>query len=74
VPTGPLVHGVGISDQELPGFDHPLEARGYPEILQAGTVMVMSNIGLTSPEGWGVRYEETFLVVEEGTEVLSADC
>lgn len=72
--TGPLVHGVGISNQELPDFDHPLEARGYPEIVQAGTIIALSNIGFASPEGWGVRYEETFLVGEEGSEALSAGC
>jgi Xaa-Pro aminopeptidase len=71
--TGPLIHGVGIWNSELPDFDHPAEARGYPEVLQAQTVLAMSNIGLYSPEGWGVRYEETILIEEERATILSAD-
>ncbi len=34
----------------------------------------MSNMGLYSPDGWGVRYEETFLVGSENPEILTACC
>ena len=31
--TGPLLHGVGIVNYELPKLDHPFEGRGYPETI-----------------------------------------
>jgi len=69
--TGPFLHGVGWANYELPKMDHPFEARGYPEFIQPGMILACTNIGLYSRDGWGVRYEDTFLVDEEGVLILT---
>lgn len=61
--TGPLVHGVGVANSEIPRFDYPFY-NGYPEVLQENMALAMSNLGLYSPAGWGVRYEDTFVVTK----------
>jgi Xaa-Pro aminopeptidase len=61
---GPVLHGVGIMNSEMPYFQFPHHEKGYPEILEANMVLALSNIGLYSKEGWGVRIEDTFLVTE----------
>ncbi|HSR12163.1 MAG TPA: Xaa-Pro peptidase family protein [Thermodesulfobacteriota bacterium] len=68
---GPVVHGVGIMNSELPHFTFPHQDKGYPEILQANMVVAVSNIGLYSDQGWGVRIEDTAVVTESETVLLT---
>ena len=35
--------------------------------------LACTNIGLYSRKGWGVRYEDTFLVTREGVELFTSD-
>jgi len=69
--TGPLVHGVGMLNAELPKFEYPHLSRGYPEKIEQNVVLAMSNLGLCSRQGWGVRFEDTFLVTQDGPVVLT---
>jgi len=69
--TGPVLHGVGMMNAELPSFDFPHHHKGYPELLATNMVLALSNIGLYSPRGWGVRIEDTFKVTEAGPEYLT---
>lgn len=62
---GPVLHGVGIMNSEMPYFQFPYHEKGYPEVLEARMVVAVSNIGLYSEKGWGVRVEDTFLVTEK---------
>jgi Xaa-Pro aminopeptidase len=62
--TGPVLHGVGIMNHEMPYFIFPYQDRGRPEILQSNMVIAVSNIGLYSNQGWGVRVEDTALVTD----------
>lgn len=71
--TGPLLHGIGIVNYELPKLDHPFEGRGYPEKLKADMVLACTNIGMYSRQGWGIRYEDTFVVNQDGVNILSKD-
>ena len=57
-------HGVGIMNSEVPCFMFPHQDKGYPEILETNMVVAVSNIGLYSGQGWGVRVEDTALVTE----------
>ncbi len=61
---GPVLHGVGIMNSEMPYFQFPYHERGYPEILESNMVLALSNLGLYSKNGWGVRIEDTVLVRE----------
>ena len=61
---GPVIHGVGIMNSEMPYFMFPYQDKGYPEILETNMVVAVSNIGLYSGKGWGVRVEDTALVTE----------
>lgn len=61
---GPVLHGVGIMNSEMPYFQFPYHEKGYPEILGLNMVLAISNIGLYSENRWGVRIEDTFLVTE----------
>jgi Xaa-Pro dipeptidase len=61
---GPVIHGVGIMNSEMPYFMFPYQDKGYPEILETDMVVAVSNIGLYSGQGWGVRVEDTVLVTE----------
>ena len=61
---GPVIHGVGIMNSEMPHFTFPYQDKGYPEVLQANMVVAVSNIGLYSDQGWGVRVEDMVLVTE----------
>lgn len=63
--TGPVLHGVGIMNYEMPYFSFPHNEKGYPEILEANMVVALSNIGLYSKKGWGLRIEDTILVTED---------
>ena len=69
--SGPLVHGVGMLNAELPKFEYPHLSRGYPEKIEQNVVLAMSNLGLCSRQGWGVRFEDTFLVTQDGPVVLT---
>ena len=71
--TGPLVHGIGVVNYELPRFDHPFEGKGYPEKLTAGMAIACTNIGMYSRRGWGIRYEDTLIVHRNYAEVLTQD-
>lgn len=62
---GPVIHGVGIMNSEMPHFTFPYQDKGYPEVLKADMVVAVSNIGLYSDQGWGVRVEDTALVTEK---------
>jgi Xaa-Pro dipeptidase len=61
---GPVLHGVGIMNSEMPYFQFPYHENGYPEVLQKNMVLALSNLGLYSKEGWGVRIEDTYLVTQ----------
>ncbi len=71
--TGPLLHGIGIVNYELPKFDHPFEGKGYPEHLSAGMALACTNLGLYSKQGWGIRYEDTLVLHQDGVEILTQD-
>lgn len=71
--SGPLLHGVGIINYELPKFDHPYESRGFPPKLEAGMTLACTNIGMYSRHGWGLRYEDTFVVNQDGVDVLTQE-
>jgi Xaa-Pro dipeptidase len=62
--TGPVLHGVGIMNYEMPYFSFPHNEKGYPEVLEANMVVAVSNIGLYSKNGWGVRVEDTAMVTD----------
>ncbi len=61
---GEVLHGVGIMIREMPYFQFPHHERGYPEIMETNMVIAVSNIGLYSKQGWGVRVEDTVLVTK----------
>jgi len=61
---GPVMHGVGIMNSEMPHFTFPYQDKGYPEVLATNMVVAVSNIGLYSNQGWGVRVEDMALVTE----------
>lgn len=61
---GPLLHGVGIMNSEMPYFQFPHQENGYPEILGKNMVVAVNNIGLYLKQGWGLRVEDTVLVTE----------
>jgi Xaa-Pro dipeptidase len=69
--TGPLVHGVGVMNFELPTFADPYLKKGYPEKIEENMVLAMSNLGLCSKQGWGVRFEDTFLVTKDKPVILT---
>lgn len=62
---GPVLHGVGIMNSEMPYFQFPYHEKGCPEVLEKNMVLALSNLGLYSKEGWGVRIEDTYLVTEK---------
>jgi len=62
--TGPVLHGVGIMNYELPSFGFPHQDRGHPETLARDMVVAVSNLGLYSERGWGLRVEDTVLVTQ----------
>ena len=69
---GPVLHGVGIMNRELPKFGHPWEGPGTPpRPLEANLTMAWGNVGLYSMKGWGIRYEDTFLVTESDPVLFS---
>ena len=70
--TGPVLHGVGIMNHEMPYFIFPYQDKGYPEILQSNMVIAVSNIGLYSDQGWGVRIEDTVLVTDTESVYLTS--
>lgn len=69
---GPPIHGVGIEFEEAPlppghAFFHGEKA---PAPLEANVVIAVGNCGLyTGP--WGVRVEDTIVVGQEGSVVLT---
>ena len=69
--TGPLLHGVGYMSAALPKFEYPHHNTGYPDTIQENMVLAMSNLGLCSPEGWGVRFEDTFVVTRGAPAILT---
>jgi Xaa-Pro aminopeptidase len=68
---GPVLHGVGIMNSEMPYFQFPYQAKGYPEVLAADMVVAVSNIGLYSQKGWGVRVEDTVWLTDKGPVYLT---
>jgi len=62
---GPVLHGVGIVNHEMPYFQFPHNEKGYPEKLTSNMVLALSNIGLYFPHDWGVRVEDTILVTDD---------
>jgi len=71
--TGPLLHGVGVVNYELPKFDHPFEGKGFPQKLETGMALACTNIGMYSKQGWGIRYEDTFIINRDGVDILTQD-
>ncbi len=71
--SGPLMHGVGYMNAGLPKFEYPYHNTGYPEKIQENMVLAVSNLGLCSRDGWGVRFEETFLVTKGAPVVLTRE-
>ena len=69
--TGPVIHGVGIMNYEKPFFSFPFDDKGYPEILDTNMVVAVSNIGLYSDEGWGLRIEDMVRVTDREPEYLT---
>lgn len=59
---GPVLHGVGVIYREMPYFAFPYHEKGYPELMETNMVVAVSQIGLYSKQGWGVRIEDTVLV------------
>jgi len=70
---GPVIHGCGVSNREMPRFRHPWEGPGYPEKLESNMTAAVSNIGLYSNRGWGVRWEDTLVVTGGEPEVLTRE-
>jgi len=68
---GPVLHGVGIMNSEMPYFQFPYQAKGYPETLADNMVVAVSNIGLYSQKGWGVRVEDTVWLTGNGPVYLT---
>jgi len=70
---GPVVHGIGVVRPELPRFSHPWEGEGYPVgyMLEPNVSMACSNIGISSKQGWGVRYEDSFIVTDGKPVILT---
>lgn len=71
--TGPLLHGVGVVRTELPRFGYPFEGPGYAHALEPGMTIAWGNISIYSKKGWGIRYEDTFAITENGPVILSAE-
>jgi Xaa-Pro aminopeptidase len=71
--TGPLLHGVGVVNSEAPWFEYPHQDAGYPGTLEENMVLASSNLGLSSKQGWGVRYEDTFLVTQDRPTILTEE-
>ena len=69
--TGPIIHGVGIMNFEKPYFSFPFDDKGYPEILDTNMVVAVSNIGLYSDRGWGLRLEDMVRVTDREPEYLT---
>lgn len=69
--TGPIIHGVGIMNFEKPYFSFPFDNKGYPEILETNMVVAVSNIGLYSDRGWGLRLEDMARVTDREPEYLT---
>ena len=59
-------------NSEMPFFNFPYQDKGRPEILQSNMVIAVSNIGLYSNEGWGVRVEDTALVTDASPVYLTS--
>jgi len=62
---GPVLHGVGIMNYEMPYFIFPYQDKGRPEIIESGMVVSVSNIGLFSDRGWGGWIEDMALITED---------
>jgi Xaa-Pro dipeptidase len=69
--TGPLVHGTGVINSELPRFEYPYHKTGFPETIREDMVLAMTNLGIYSLKGWGIRYEDTFIVTKGKPILLS---
>ena len=69
--TGPVIHGVGIMNFEMPFFTFPYDTKGKPEVLDTNMVVAISNIGLYSNDGWGLRLEDTIRVTDAEPEHLT---
>jgi len=69
--TGPVIHGVGIMNYEMPYFTFPYNDKGYPETLDTNMIVALSNIGLYSDQGWGLRLEDTVRVTDQQPEHLT---
>lgn len=71
--VGPLLHGVGIINFELPKFEYPFQSKGYPEKIKENMVLAFSNIGIYSKDNWGIRFEDTFIATEDQPIILTKE-
>ena len=69
--TGPVIHGVGIMNYEMPSFTFPYHEKGYPEILDTNMIVAVSNLGLYSDMGWGLRLEDMVKITDQEPQYLT---
>jgi Xaa-Pro dipeptidase len=72
IPTIPFfnnLHGVGVAANDPPSFWHPIDAH-----ITLGMVFALaqSPVQPKTPEGIGIRFEDTYLVTESGIERLTS--
>ena len=72
IPTIPFfnnLHGIGVAANDPPSFWHPIDAQ-----ITSGMVFAFaqSPIQARTPEGIGIKFEDTYLVTDSGVERLTA--
>lgn len=65
-----ILHGVGLRFYEKPNFQYPYQEKGDPEVIEPNMVLALSNL-LPYFGDFGLRLEDTFVVREDGAEILT---